>query len=203
MNKTVICIVGRTASGKDTFAGMLKEHGLKPVVSHTTRPIRTTETDGVQHHFISEEEAARILKDRDNVAAYTEINGYKYFTTIESLMNANIYVIDPKGIEYLKAQHPEINLKVINIRCDKSINQDHANIRQDDKEVFKKRFEAESKQFDRFEKEEQYDLLIWNNGGLDELKEQADKVADEYLNDISRFIDPTLDIGEEEYDIEK
>ncbi len=203
MNKTVICIVGRTASGKDTFAGMLKEHGLKPVVSHTTRPIRSTETDGVQHHFISEEEAVQILKDRDNIAAYTEINGYKYFTTVESLMKANIYVIDPNGIEYLRLKHPEINLRVINIRCDKSVNQDHANIRNDNEEAFKKRFEAESEQFDRFEKEGRYDLLIWNNGSLDELRELADKVAEAYLNDISRFLDPTLDIEGEEYDVEK
>ena len=203
MNKTIICIVGRTASGKDTFAGMLKEHGLKPVVSHTTRPIRTTETDGVQHHFISEEEAAEILGNKDNIAAYTEINGYKYFTTVESLMRANIYVIDPNGIEYLKTQHPEINLRVINIRCDRDVNQNHANIRQDDREVFEKRFKAESEQFDRFEEEEQYDLLIWNNGGLDKLREQANKVANEYLNDISRFIDPTLDVEEEDYDAEK
>ena len=209
MSKTIICIVGRTASGKDTFAGMLKEHGLKPVVSHTTRPIRTTETDGVQHHFISEEEAAEILKDRDRIAAYTEINGYKYFTTIDSLMRANIYVIDPNGIEYLRSQHPEVTLKVINIRCDRGVNQDHANIRRDDEEAFKKRFEAESEQFDRFEKEEQYDLLIWNNGSLDELREQADKLANEYISDIykqlkptvfgmHRSIDPTFDdIGEE------
>lgn len=203
MNKTIICVVGRTASGKDTFAGMLKEHGLKPVVSHTTRPIRATETDGVQHYFVSEEEAAQILKDRENIAAYTEINGYKYFTTVDSLMKANLYVIDPNGIEYLRSQHPEINLRVINIRCDRGVNQDHANIRRDDKEAFAKRFEAESEQFDRFEKEGQYDLLIWNNGSLDELRELADKVAEAYLNDISRFLDPTLDIEEEDYDVEK
>ena len=177
MAKTIICIVGRTASGKDTFAGMLKEHGLKPVISHTTRPIRTTETNGVEHHFISEEEAAEILKDKDNIAAYTEINGYKYFTTIKSLMDADLYVIDPKGIEYLKARHPEIKLKIIDIRCDKDVIRDHANIRRDGSDVFRKRFEAESEQFDRFEKEEQYDLLIWNNGTLDELRKQADKVA--------------------------
>lgn len=203
MNKTVICIVGRTASGKDTFANMLKEHGLKPVVSHTTRPIRTSETNGIQHYFISEEEANEILKNKNNIAAYTEINGYKYFTTVDSLMKANIYVIDPKGIEYLRSQHPEINLRVINIRCDRGVNQDHANIRQDDKEAFTKRFEAESEQFDWFEREGQYDLLIWNNGSLDELRELADKVAEAYLNDISRFLDPTLDIEGEEYDVEK
>ena len=177
MSKTIICIVGRTASGKDTFAGMLKERGLRLVVSHTTRPIRATETNGVQHYFISEEEAAEILKDKDNIAAYTEINGYKYFTTVKSLMDADLYVIDPKGIECLKARHPEINLKIINIRCDKDVIRDHANIRRDNKEVFIKRFEAESQQFDRFEEEEQYDLLIWNNGTLDELREQAGKVA--------------------------
>lgn len=203
MNKTVICIVGRTASGKDTFANMLKEYGLKPVVSHTTRPIRTSETNGIQHYFISEEEANEILKNKNNIAAYTEINGYKYFTTVDSLMKANIYVIDPKGIEYLRSQHPEINLRVINIRCDKGVNQSHTNIRKDNEETFKKRFEAESERFDRFEKEGQYDLLIWNNGSLDELRELADKVAEAYLNDISRFLDPTLDIEEEDYDVEK
>ena len=41
-DKKLICIIGRTGSGKDTVAKWLqKEKKLKPVVSYTTRPIRS------------------------------------------------------------------------------------------------------------------------------------------------------------------
>ena len=43
LNKKVFLLVGKSASGKDTFMNMLlsdfKE--IKPLVSHTTRPMRT------------------------------------------------------------------------------------------------------------------------------------------------------------------
>ena len=187
MSKTIICIVGRTASGKDTFVEYLKAHGLRSVVSHTTRPIRATETEGKEHYFISEEKADEILKDKDNVAAYTVINSYRYFTTVDALLDAHIYVIDPNGIKYLREKHPEISLRIYNIRC-KNNEQRALEIRKDNAKTFKDRAMAEADQFDEFESDGHYDKLIWNDGTLDELKAKADKVADRYINDTNETL---------------
>ena len=46
--KKLICLVGETARGKDTVARYLQKHyNMKAVVSHTTRPKRDTDIEGV------------------------------------------------------------------------------------------------------------------------------------------------------------
>ena len=101
--KTIICIAGRTASGKSTIAECLcSAYGLEQVKSYTTRPPRNElERSGQSDHiFISEEEFNKI--PREEIAAYTEINGYKYCTTLSILDQSDVYVIDPIGIQTLK-----------------------------------------------------------------------------------------------------
>lgn len=77
-----------------------KKDILKPVVSYTTRPMRPTETNGKEHIFITEEDLKFTFDERE-FAAYTEINGYKYFTTFQQLRECNAYIIDPIGINSL------------------------------------------------------------------------------------------------------
>lgn len=101
MDKKLL-IVGRSSSGKTSIASAACDRlGLKLVKSYTTRPPRNEKeaTDSKDHIFISEGDVA---KYEDDFAAYTEINGYKYFTTIDQLDECDAYVIDPNGIKSLK-----------------------------------------------------------------------------------------------------
>lgn len=67
----IICIVGKTSSGKDSVAKIAnKLFNLNMVVSYTTRPKRSYETDGVEHYFISKERMKEI-KENDTMIAYT------------------------------------------------------------------------------------------------------------------------------------
>lgn len=108
-DKKLICIIGRTGSGKDTVAKWLqKEKKLKPVVSYTTRPKRENETDGVEHYFISEDEFTELMNTKE-IAAYTKIEdpskgvkGYECCATTEEVLNSDIYLIDPIGLKRLK-----------------------------------------------------------------------------------------------------
>lgn len=53
MNR-IFCILGKSASGKDTLYKRLmdmKDLGLKSVVSYTTRPVRSGEEEGREYHF--------------------------------------------------------------------------------------------------------------------------------------------------------
>ena len=53
----MIFIAGKTCSGKTRIVSELcKKFGYKKIVTYTTRPIRDKEVDGVDYHFISEEE---------------------------------------------------------------------------------------------------------------------------------------------------
>ena len=91
--------VGRTASVKSSISKAVGDKmGLKQVVSYTTRPMRKNEKDGSDHIFISDNE---LNTYKDDIEAYTEINGYKYFTTFDIIDHSDIYVIDPNGSDNL------------------------------------------------------------------------------------------------------
>jgi len=191
--KNIICIVGRTASGKDTIARELEKRGLRLVVSSTTRPIRPSETEGKEHYFINEEQAAKDLENMDNIAAYTEINDCKYYTTIEELEKSNVYVIDPNGIRYLKEKHPDIRLIVVYVSCMKITNRRHALDRGDAESTFEKRYAAESIQFTPFEADpKNYDIIIHNESTLKDLIKKVDEIYDVYKNNTNELLNNAL-----------
>jgi guanylate kinase len=78
--------MGKSSSGKDTIFKELQEMedlNLKKIVLYTTRPIRTGETDGVQYHFVSEEEMERLEAEGKIIErrTYETVCGpWNYFT---------------------------------------------------------------------------------------------------------------------------
>lgn len=176
------CIVGETSRGKDTFAKYLKDkYGLRAVCSYTTRMPRVGETQGVEHHFISKIEAQIILDYKKNeIAAYTEIGNIQYFALTDDLKSADIYIIDPRGIEYLKEKYKDsLDLCVIYITCPEMICRQRALKRGDLSDVLDKRIKDESLQFKTFADNKGYDYRYDNTGTLDELYAFADKVMEE------------------------
>ena len=166
-------IVGETCSGKDAIVKALCNNlNLKAVVSYTNRPMRAIETDGVEHYFLSRKEFNKLKKDKDNIVAYTRIykpknkldeiltkvfpflyskKGYEYLATKSELEKSDLYIIDPKGINYLMKKHPEIDFAIIYI---------HANVetrikrfvenRSENIDIFMERCKNESDQFTEF-----------------------------------------------------
>lgn len=81
----IICLMGKSSTGKDTiFRRLLQDGrlGLKTIVLYTTRPIRNGERDGVEYFFKSEndfrllKEQGKIIEDRE----YHTFHGlWRYF----------------------------------------------------------------------------------------------------------------------------
>lgn len=92
MKKKKILVVGRTGSGKSTFADMLKKNGLKSIESYSTRKPRFEGEKG--HIFINKDD---LDKYKVNVIAWTMINGNEYFATLSQLEENDIYIVDPIG----------------------------------------------------------------------------------------------------------
>lgn len=177
MKKTILCVTGRTSSGKDYIAKRLSTILNCPlVVSHTTRPIRSNETNGVEHLFDSKEEFQNVL-DNQTVIAYTKIGEYEYCATLEDIEDNCIYVIDTLGIKYLQEYFKDqINLKIIYIYCDEYIRRARASTRSDFKIAWEDRNKAEDEQFTEFESNRPWDLLIDNghaNLNMDWVKKQV------------------------------
>lgn len=94
--KPLICIIGKSASGKSTIADMLEQtHGLTQVQSYTTRPARYEGETG--HQFVTKEEFDTL----EDIVAYTVYNGNYYGATAKQLAEASTYVIDIPGVETL------------------------------------------------------------------------------------------------------
>lgn len=143
-------IIGRTASGKTSIAKAVCEKlGLNQVISYTTRPRRTKEKDCVDHIFITEED---VEKYQNDIVAYTEINGYKYFTTYDVLDKSDVYIIDPIGVDNLKLKcGDQYKFIEIYIRVPKTIAFDRAKQRGDKVKDFKTRYETEDTEFREYE----------------------------------------------------
>lgn len=149
MNKKIM-ILGRSGCGKDTLAYCLtKNHGLKQLISTTTRPPRYT--GETAHVFVSEEEA-NTMTER---VAETVINGYQYFATKQQLDECDIYVIDPKGLHDVCERAPETDLCVVYVQASTKVRRKRAIDRAEDKEegarVFDKRHDDENAMFSEFE----------------------------------------------------
>lgn len=67
-----IIIIGKSGSGKDTTAQLLKtKYGFDRVIEYTTRKKRTGEIDGVEYHFITDEVYDDMLNNNEFIADST------------------------------------------------------------------------------------------------------------------------------------
>ena len=67
MNKVIIALFGKSGSGKDTGVKLLisKFKSLHHVIPTTTRPIRDTEKDNINYHFVSKEQFTQAILNND------------------------------------------------------------------------------------------------------------------------------------------
>lgn len=81
------CLMGKSCTGKDTLYKKLlgdDSLGLKPLVTYTTRPLRTNEVNGRDYHFVSIdqirefESKGQLIEER----IYQTVNGPWHYATI-------------------------------------------------------------------------------------------------------------------------
>ena len=95
MGNCIFLIVGCSGSGKTTITEQLEQkYGLKSIQSYTTRKPRYDGESG--HTFVSDEEFDKLT----DIVAYTEFAGNRYCATVEQVENNDLYIIDPKGIDF-------------------------------------------------------------------------------------------------------
>ena len=158
----LLCIMGRSASGKDTLANMLCERvGLKQVISYTTRERRVNE--GETHIFISDDEYQK-LETSGQIAAFTHIGQHKYCCTVNQLYDNDIYVIDPVGVKNLRELNlPNLRLVTVFVNAPDSVREERAlNKRGDDKIKWRVRNHNESEQFRQMLRDADFDYAVQN-----------------------------------------
>lgn len=101
MNKRVI-IVGKGGSGKDHLRKSLSEMGYKYCVSHTSRPPRQGEEDGVDYFFVSIEDVSDSAFLEKNFYEWVTFNGWFYGTSVSEFKQSDLLIMTPSGVEKLR-----------------------------------------------------------------------------------------------------
>lgn len=108
IKRIVLC--GPAASGKDFFRKRLEnERGLEYAVTVTTRPPRPGEEDGVDYHFLSQEEAERMKKDGEFVE-WADFYKWTYGTPRSEFDEKELFIMTPTGLAQLSNEDRDSSL---------------------------------------------------------------------------------------------
>lgn len=171
-SKIIVCLVGKSAAGKDSIAYLLsKQDGWHNVVSCTTRPMREGEKDGVNYHFLSAEEFAQKVVNGDMLEA-TYFNNWHYGTMKSSLVDGvNVGVWNPEGYDCLRETvkfDKDVKLLPYYVKCDdktrllRSLNRE----RHPDVHEIVRRFQADEEDFEWLDEADDIPIL-WNEKDKD------------------------------------
>lgn len=85
----IFYLMGKSSSGKDTIYKQLmadEDLHLKNIVLYTTRPIRQGEQEGIEYHFITEEQLANLEKEGRiiELRAYDTCFGIWKYCTVDA-----------------------------------------------------------------------------------------------------------------------
>lgn len=168
----ILAIMGKAGTGKSTLCKALLEQPeflrAKEIVSCTTRPIRQNETEGIDYHFLTNEQFTNQILAGEMIEA-TVFNDWCYGTSINNLSAdvLNIGVFNPEGVILLK-DRDNIDLKVIYLEAndkDRLLRQLNREANPDCHEIIR-RFNADENDFS--EEEIDYiepDMFVTNNNG--------------------------------------
>jgi len=143
-----LVLVGKAASGKDYLKTRLKKKGFKIGVSHTTRPPRPSETDGVDYRFTDEATFKQMI-EKDQFVEYMHFNGWYYGQTKEDFTHAEVMIMSKDGLDILPEQYRK-ECMVIYLDIDRKTRVERLNLREDPNDSVERRLLADDEQFKGF-----------------------------------------------------
>ena len=152
----IIAICGKSSAGKDTLLQeilKLDRNDLHEIVSCTTRPPREGEIDGINYHFLTNQEFADKIENGQMLEA-TVFRDWCYGTSLDGLQadGINVGVFNLDGIDIL-LDNPKVSLYIVEVyapdklRLLRSLNRE---INPDVKEIIR-RYEADEQDFTGFD----------------------------------------------------
>ena len=150
--KKIFAIQGFTSSGKDSITSRVsKELNIPILVSHTTRPPRTGEINGVSYHFVDDDffNENEFLEQR---LYNTEYGIWRYGLHQSEIENKPyaLFIVDRQGYEELQKKLGEDKLTSIFIDVSEEDLRERHKLRGDCPKEFERRFEDDKKRFDGY-----------------------------------------------------
>ena len=185
----LLVLMGKSGSGKDAIT---KKLGWSRVVTYTTRPRRKGEKDGVDYHFISEEEFIQMSNDRKFVEckSYTMANGKTVYygspkDELVDIEGDKVVILTPNGYrDYLRSvngNHISIYIYTnrVTIMC-------RLQNRGDSKAEIERRMNADDADF--IGCEELADKIVYNNRDdlIEDVVARVKKICEEWRKNDER-----------------
>ncbi|MCR4721469.1 MAG: guanylate kinase [Lachnospiraceae bacterium] len=123
----IYCIMGKSASGKDTVYKRLLELqpvSLRSIVTYTTRPIRTEETEGVEYNFVTPDILKKMRKQGLIIEerCYHTVHGDWYYFTADDgqIKDDETYLLvqTPEGYKSLRDYYGRDRVRPIYIEVE-------------------------------------------------------------------------------------
>ncbi len=114
-NACLFTVSAPSGAGKTSLVRALTERKQSSIgvsISHTTREIRSGEADGVDYHFVSEDEFQQMIAD-DQFLEHARVFDHSYGTaraSVEAMLNNDKHVIleiDWQGARQVKQKKPD------------------------------------------------------------------------------------------------
>ena len=99
-----LILVGKAAAGKDFLKNRLVAKNFKPGISCTTRLPRHNEKDGVDYHFMTEEQFKAKL-DSGEMLEHMIFNNWYYGLTKEEFEQADVMIMSKDGLDVLPREY--------------------------------------------------------------------------------------------------
>jgi guanylate kinase len=203
---TVIVVSAPSGAGKTTvLARVLRDlGGIRFSVSHTTRPPRGAERDGVEYHFVDRAAFDR-LRGEGRLLEWAEVHGNLYGTAVEEIERASgagvdvLLDLDVQGAAQVRERIPEA-VTVFVLPPSYEVLEGRLRGRgQDDEATIRRRLAAAGREIDAFEK---YDFVIVNDdleACVEELKSivRAARCRVAVVSERARAIERTFQTAKE------
>lgn len=183
-----VLLVGKSGSGKNTVQDYLvKKYGLKPLLSYTTRERRFPEEN--THTFITLQEYEE-FKQTDFIA-YTCYNGNHYFATKNQFEEADIYIIDLDGVEYISKLNLGLETPYIVIYLDvpEEIRRQRMESRNDDTTAIEERL--------RYDEDAFREVNRWCNYSIPNLDSEETSKSIAKMVGVAKYGNSELDVERE------
>lgn len=145
-------LMGKSAVGKDTVQNeLMKNADFERVVTATTRSMREGEQDGVDYHFMSDEQFKEDAAN-DKFIEHTEFNGVSYGSPKSSvdLEKDMCIILEPEGVQSFIDVFGKENLFVVSLELDDETRKERAIERGSfDEDKWNSRLQSDYERFDK------------------------------------------------------
>lgn len=169
----MIVLIGKSGSGKDTILKEFKKYGFNTIVSYTTRPKRHYEIDGVDYHFITEDEFMKKIESGFFVE-HTEYRGWHYGLAKEDCVKDGIVIVEPNGLKQLQSKIDDILVFYVEASLETRI--DRLYKRGDDPAEIGRRIVSDEELFKDISSKANY-IINNDNNNLEELRIKVRKIV--------------------------